>query len=120
MSTWNPSTRRVRLVDSTWGDYREMFSIREGPRGGIYVCSRDGSIIEFRDGAPARRHRLPDARPVDLIRDDDGTWWIATTKGLFVSKAAAFGAGGFDRVEISSETPFPEINMLLLDRKSVV
>lgn len=117
VSTWNPSTRRIRLVDSTWGDYREMFSIREGPRGGIYVCSRDGSIIEFRDGAPARRHRLPDARPVDLIRDDDGTWWIATTKGLFVSNAATFGAGGFDRVEISSETPFPEINMLFLDRE---
>jgi ligand-binding sensor domain-containing protein/signal transduction histidine kinase len=114
---FDPSTNVIRLIDSLPGRYVNIYSIREGRAGQMLVCARDSTVTEFRDASVFKRHRFPNAQPQDLIRDETGTWWIGTTRGLFSTAGPDFNPSEITFHDFRDNYSGIEINVLMQDRE---
>lgn len=111
------ATRSIRCADSLPGAYVNSYGIHEGRAGQMLVCTRDSGVTEFRDGRVLLRHRFPDAQPQALLRDEEGTWWIGTTCGLYSVRGTEFSPRHAVFHDFRDNDSGIEINVLLLDRE---
>lgn len=114
---FDPATKVIRLIDSLPGLYANIFSIREGRSEQMLVCARDSTVTEFRDAHVFKRHRFHDAQPQDLIRDETGTWWIGTTRGLYSAAKQDFTSSEISFHDFRDNYSGIEVNVLMQDRE---
>jgi len=117
VSVYRPDTRTLQPVDTLRGRYKDMYSIRPGPSGSLFVCARDSSVTEFRDGRVRARHRFPGAQPRDLICDEAGTWWIGTSNGIYSAPGPELALARAVRDDFRDNYSGIGINRLLQDRE---
>ncbi|MFA6234001.1 MAG: two-component regulator propeller domain-containing protein [Bacteroidota bacterium] len=115
--TFNPVTRAFRTIDTTSGAYLGANCIRGTRHGDVFVCTRDSSVLQFRNYRLWRKHRFPDFQPHDVLLDEQGTWWMATTRGLYSSREKEFSAERFEFHDILDNSSYFKLNLLFQDRE---
>jgi len=116
---YDPSRRVFRTIDSTGGRYVSANLIRETGDGDVYVCARDSSILQFRDGKLFAKHRLRNRQPTDLLRDKGG-WWITTREGLLYAEGKDLDVGRCVEYGPASGMTVTMLNLIFQDSEGIL
>jgi ligand-binding sensor domain-containing protein/two-component sensor histidine kinase len=102
--------------------------IRRDPRGFLWICTVEG--LSLFDGFQFINYTvgdgLPDRRVYDILSSRDGTYWIATSGGLYRFRPRRALASGqnqkpvFEPVSRLDGGPGPALRMLLMDSRGTI
>jgi ligand-binding sensor domain-containing protein/signal transduction histidine kinase len=121
--------RPYRWYTSADGLVRNTITrIRRDPRGYLWICTVEGlSLFDgFRFINYTVGDGLPERRVYDILPTRDGTYWIATSAGLYRFRPRrALGPGQsqkpvFEAVPRLDGAPAPALRMLLMDSRGTI
>jgi signal transduction histidine kinase len=116
---FDPSTLVGRTVDSTSGTYFGANSLNV-VQNEVFVCTRDSCILQFRNGRLRKRHHFESVQPLEVLQDENGSWWIPTNDGLFFCEDRALDVGNSVRFTTDNNLPSNRLSIAMIDAEKVL